>query len=183
MINRMVHEDFDRQRFISSVAQTFLRKQTAEQKKQGEGSSSSSLRSNHEKGNSHRYYYDHRSIVSFEERRREFLRIRSEHPDRLPVILEKKKRHGRSGSSRERVADDDVPDLDRHKFLVPVDLSVGQFVYLIRRRIRLPPECAIFLFAHQTLPPVGSSVAQVYEEHRDSDGFLYLNYSGERTFG
>jgi GABA(A) receptor-associated protein len=41
------------------------------------------------------------------------------------------------------------------RYLVPADLSVGQFVYVIRRRISLPPEKAIFIFVRNTLPPIG----------------------------
>lgn len=28
-----------------------------------------------------------------------------------------------------------------------------------------------------------STMGQVYSEHRDEDGFLYVTYSGENTFG
>jgi len=28
-----------------------------------------------------------------------------------------------------------------------------------------------------------ASVGEVYEEHRDEDGFLYVQFSGENTFG
>lgn len=28
-----------------------------------------------------------------------------------------------------------------------------------------------------------ASVGEVYEEHKDEDGFLYVQYSGENTFG
>ena len=28
-----------------------------------------------------------------------------------------------------------------------------------------------------------ASMGQIYEEHRDEDGFLYIAYSGENTFG
>jgi len=31
--------------------------------------------------------------------------------------------------------------------------------------------------------PHSASVGEVYEEHRDEDGFLYVQYSGENTFG
>jgi len=30
---------------------------------------------------------------------------------------------------------------------------------------------------------ISASVGEVYEEHRDEDGFLYVQYSGENTFG
>lgn len=39
------------------------------------------------------------------------------------------------------------------RYLVPADLTVGQFVYVIRKRIKLPPEKAIFVFINNYLPP------------------------------
>ena len=97
---------------------------------------------------------------------------------------------------------------------MPADLTVGQFVYVIRKRIKLSPEKAIFIFINNVLPPTGtclmpmsvsfSSVASIvlrravsvshmlctaalmsniYEEQKDVDGFLYITYSGENTFG
>lgn len=36
---------------------------------------------------------------------------------------------------------------------MPADLSVGQFTYVIRKRIRLPPEKAIFIFVNNYIPP------------------------------
>lgn len=68
--------------------------------------------------------------------------------------------------------------------MVPADLTVGQFVYVIRKRIKLSPEKAIFIFVSgNVLPPTASLMSTVYEEHKDEDGFLYITYSGENTFG
>ena len=130
------------------------------------------------------------------------------------------------------------------RYLVPADLTVGQFVYVIRKRIKLSPEKAIFIFIDNKLPPSGASslcsagrmhacmlrrrlpfphvsdeawppaaarsqlhapapfdyplllphcsapllcvaslMSAVYEEMKDKDGFLYIKYSGENTFG
>lgn len=66
---------------------------------------------------------------------------------------------------------------------MPADLTVGQFVYVIRKRIKLSPEKAIFIFVKNALPPTAQLMSAVYEEHKDEDGFLYINYSGENTFG
>ena len=66
---------------------------------------------------------------------------------------------------------------------MPVDLTVGQFVYVIRKRIKLRPEKAIFIFVSSVLPPSAALMSSIYEEHRDEDGFLYIQYSGEHTFG
>ena len=42
---------------------------------------------------------------------------------------------------------DDIPDIDKKKYLVPCDLTVGQFVYVIRKRIKLKPEKALFIYS------------------------------------
>lgn len=42
------------------------------------------------------------------------------------------------------------------RYLVPADLTVGQFVYVIRKRIRVSPEQAIFMFVRNVLPPTGA---------------------------
>jgi len=106
----------------------------------------------------------------FEKRKAEAARIRLKYPDRIPVISEK-------------AENSNIPDIDKKKYLVPADLTMGQFVYVIRKRIKLPPDAAIFIFVNNTLPPAAALMSQIYEEHKDQDGFLYVTYSGESTFG
>ncbi|KAI9630209.1 hypothetical protein KEM48_012242, partial [Puccinia striiformis f. sp. tritici PST-130] len=106
----------------------------------------------------------------FEKRKAEAERIRQKYPDRIPVICEKADRT-------------DIPTIDKKKYLVPSDLTVGQFVYVIRKRIKLAPEKAIFIFVDEVLPPTAALMSAIYEEHKDEDGFLYVTYSGENTFG
>ncbi|KAI8006215.1 Autophagy-related protein 8C-like [Camellia lanceoleosa] len=55
-----------------------------------------------------------------ERRQAEATRIREKYPDRIPVIVERADRC-------------DIPDIDKKKYLVPADLTVGQFVYVVRR--------------------------------------------------
>jgi len=107
---------------------------------------------------------------SFEKRKAESARIRVKYPDRIPVIAEKS-----STSS--------IPDIDKKKYLVPADLTMGQFVYVIRKRIKLAPDAAIFVFVNNTLPPAQELMAKIYKDQADADGFLYVTYSGESTFG
>mmetsp|Transcript_3992 Transcript_3992/g.6103 ORF Transcript_3992/g.6103 Transcript_3992/m.6103 type:complete len:150 (-) Transcript_3992:176-625(-) len=145
---------------------------------------------------------DYKAEHKFEKRKAEADKIRSKYPDRIPVICEKAKKS-------------DIVDIDKKKYLVPADLTVGQFVYVIRKRIKLTPEKAIFIFVNNTLPPtgklyssppcsefllfqttfwfvvaqyspypsIGAVMSQIYKEHKDDDGFLYVTYSGESTFG
>ncbi|XAR68101.1 hypothetical protein NMG60_11003112 [Bertholletia excelsa] len=105
-----------------------------------------------------------------ERRQAEAARIREKYPDRIPVIVEKAERS-------------DIPDIDKKKYLVPADLTVGQFVYVVRKRIKLSPEKAIFVFVKNILPPTAAMMSAIYEENKDEDGFLYMSYSGENTFG
>ncbi|KAE8672133.1 Autophagy-related protein 8C [Hibiscus syriacus] len=116
----------------------------------------------------------------FEKRRAEAARIRAKYPDRIPVIVEK-------------IKGNDIPNIDRRSeqqfdakcsilYLVPADLTVGQFVYVIRKRIKLSAERAIFLFVDNVLPPTGAIMSTIYDEKKDEDGFLYVTYSGENTF-
>ena len=41
----------------------------------------------------------------------------------------------------------------------------------------------VFIFINNILPPTASLMSTIYEEQKDSDGFLYITYSGENTFG
>ncbi|RUP42988.1 microtubule-associated protein [Jimgerdemannia flammicorona] len=139
----------------------------------------------------------------FEKRKAEAERIRQKYPDRIPVICEK-------------VEKSDIATIDKKKYLVPSDLTVGQFVYVIRKRIKLSPDKAIFIFVNEVLPPTAGTYCAfsatrdpfacvylaafidsfftlnllilalmnaIYDEHKDDDGFLYITYSGENTFG
>merc|ERR1712088_1013047 len=67
----------------------------------------------------------------FEKRRAEGEKIRRKYPNQVPVIVEK--------APKARLG-----DLDKKKYLVPSALTVGQFYFLIRKRISLRPEDALF---------------------------------------
>lgn len=60
---------------------------------------------------------------------------------------------------------------------------MSQFVYVIRKRIKLAAEKSIFIFINNVIPPSTALMSAIYEEHKDEDGFLYITYSGENTFG
>eukprot|EP00842_Homolaphlyctis_polyrhiza_P005559 jgi/Hompol1/6003/HPOL_004785-RA len=106
----------------------------------------------------------------FEKRKLEADRIKEKYPDRIPCIVEKAEKS-------------DIPTIDKKKYLVPCDLTVGQFVWVIRKRIKMSSEKAIFIFVNNVLPPAASLLSEVYSQHKDEDGFLYIIYSSENTFG
>lgn len=106
---------------------------------------------------------------SFVKRQEEATRILQKYPGKVPIICE--------------CLGGDVPDIDRKKYLVPTDLSMAQFLYVIRRRIKINPSKSIFMFVNDNIMAGSQLIGTVYEEHKDLDGFLYTCYSGENTFG
>jgi len=107
---------------------------------------------------------------TLEHRFQESSKIRTKYPERIPVIVEREPKS-------------QIQAIDKRKFLVPSDISVAQFMWIIRKRIQLPSEKAIFLFVGKILPQSSASMGQIYQDHKDVDGFLYIAYSGENTFG
>ena len=106
----------------------------------------------------------------FEKRLLESSRIMEKYPNRIPIICE--------------CVGGEVPDIDRNKYLVPSDLSMGGFLYVIRQRIKIKSEQSIYLFVGDSVMVSGSqTLGTVYEKYKDLDGFLYTCYSGENTFG
>uniref|UniRef100_A0A663F7S9 GABA type A receptor associated protein like 2 n=1 Tax=Aquila chrysaetos chrysaetos TaxID=223781 RepID=A0A663F7S9_AQUCH len=78
-------------------------------------------------------------VLFTEHRCVESAKIRAKYPDRVPVIVEK-------------VSGSQIVDIDKRKYLVPSDITVAQFMWIIRKRIQLPSEKAIFLFVDKTVP-------------------------------
>jgi len=106
----------------------------------------------------------------FEKRVETAQKIRTKYPNRIPVIVEK-------------VEGSDVPEIEKKKFLVPDDITVGKLVYEIRKNMKLSADKAIFLFVGNTTPSSSATMDFIYSKYRDEDGFLYVKYSNESTFG
>nr|CAD1821886.1 unnamed protein product [Ananas comosus var. bracteatus] len=107
---------------------------------------------------------------TFEERLQESKDILAKYPDRVPVVVE-------------RFSRTDLPEMEKRKFLVPRDMSVGQFIHILRSRLHLPSGKALFIFIQDTLPQTASIMDSMYQQYKDEDGFLYMCYSSEKTFG
>lgn len=120
--------------------------------------------------NSSNYIACFKSKHSFENRCKDSKDLITKYPERVPVIVQKQETS-------------DVEDIDKNKYLVPCNLTVGQFVYVIRKRMKMPPEKAIFIFVNNEIPMQSTLISSVYQESKDNDGFLYIKYAGENTFG
>lgn len=106
---------------------------------------------------------------SFTERRKESEMMQIRFPDRIPVIVQKKK--------------EEIATIDKRKFMAPNSLSMGQFVFVVRKRLKMNSCEAIFLFVNNKLITPQETLGQVYSQYRDDDGFLYITYDFENAFG
>jgi GABA(A) receptor-associated protein len=110
---------------------------------------------------------------SYDTRVEDSERIRKRHPDRIPIIV----------GTESKWFSSDLPPLVSQKYLVPKDLTVGQFIYTLRKKIRLAPEKTIFMFINNSLPQTSALMSQIDDEHRDADGYLYGVLAAENSFG
>ena len=113
---------------------------------------------------------NYKKIKTFEERCQESARILEKYPDRVPIFVEKYHKC-------------DLEDIDKNKFLVPSDMSLSQFIYVIRKRVNLDSTQALFFFVNNTVPNNTIGLNTLYNTHKDKDGFLYITYNSENTFG
>jgi GABA(A) receptor-associated protein len=100
----------------------------------------------------------------------ETTRIRAKYPERVPIIVKKA-----AGST--------LKDIDKSKYLAPVDMTLSQFIIIIRKRIKIESDKAIFVFIDNVLPPLSAPMVYLYENMKSQDGYLYIYYNGESTFG
>ena len=121
-----------------------------------------------------------RAQFTYPKRKEESDSIRLKHPDHCPVIIEK-----RDGSM--------LPDISRKKYLVPGVSNMAKVVMEVRRNVPLNSTEAIYLtvcvynkdgsLKDERMVPPSQPMDFIYQAYKDWDGFLYIQYSGENTFG
>lgn len=96
--------------------------------------------------------------------------LMKKYPDRVPVIVERKK-------------NSTAPDIDKHKYMVPKSLTMAQFMCMLRTRIKLTSDKAIFVFIDNTLVPNSELMGTLHSRYAHTDKMLYVTYTSESTFG
>tara|TARA_B000000532_G_scaffold243180_1_gene238744 strand:+ start:115 stop:459 length:345 start_codon:yes stop_codon:yes gene_type:complete len=107
---------------------------------------------------------------TFEKRCDESNKIMKKYPNRVPIIVEKSK-------------NSTLTNISKNKYLAPRDLMMNEFIYTIRRNIKLDKSESIFVMVGSRVSPSNVNLGEVYEENKDEDGFLYVTYTSENTFG
>lgn len=99
-------------------------------------------------------------------------KIMEKYPDRVPVYVSRSKN------------DKTLPDINNNKFIVPDNITVSDLITIIRKRIKIGSETSIFIFVNKKTIPSGSdTMGSLYEEHKNEDEMLMIEYCGENVFG
>jgi GABA(A) receptor-associated protein len=118
---------------------------------------------------------NYKKITPLEERKQKSAKMTTLYPDRVPVIVEM------SPSSASYNAY--IESSHKVKYLVPYDITMGQFIKILRDKLKVKPEVALFFFVKNKIFPITSPIGNIYKEHVDEDGFLYIEFCEESTFG
>ena len=90
----------------------------------------------------------------------------------MPIIVER--------AHNERT----LPLLPKSKYLLRSDFSIHQFSNIVSLKLNLESSQTLFLSTELGHVPGPSQLLfTVYEDYKDEDGFLYLKYAAESTFG
>ncbi len=79
-------------------------------------------------------YSKYKQERRFEDRIKESKNIINKYPDRIPVIVEK--------HPREKA----LIEIDKCKYLIPMNITVGQLLHIIRKRLQISEIQAIYIF-------------------------------------
>ncbi|AAZ12396.1 ATG12/APG12, putative [Trypanosoma equiperdum] len=131
-------------------------------------------------------HYRYQYTRSFAERAKETESARLRYPKHIPILCEPTSaasastpRDVRLFSTRQQVQ----RELDCNKFLLPETATVMEFMMALRQRLLLEEGQAVFVFIGNELPPNSACLGDIYARAKDPDGFLYVSYGVENTFG
>jgi len=110
--------------------------------------------------------------LPFDKRLSQTKKVMSIHQNKLCCYVE------RSEKSRK-----DVNDIEKHKYIVPNTLTVAEFIVIIRKKIHITPEKGLFFFVNNITITGNTLLLDIYNKHKDDDGFLYITYTSENCFG
>ncbi|KAB0791205.1 hypothetical protein PPYR_03005 [Photinus pyralis] len=109
---------------------------------------------------------------AIEIRKEEVMAIRNRFPTKIPIIVQR--------FTKENY----LPQLDKSKFLVPQEITMSQFLTIIRNRMHVGSSQALYLLVNnKSLVSLSLTLAEVYTEYACTDGFLYITYASQEVFG
>ena len=121
------------------------------------------------------YFFNNKSYKSLseeftlEERKKDADKVIKKYPERIPVIVEPVTK--------------DIIEIDKKKYIVSKDMTFGQLIFIVRKRMNVDSSIALFFTVNSNLITGSSDLGTIYEENKNEDNFLYIKYTTENTFG
>lgn len=121
------------------------------------------------------YFFNNNSYKSLseeftlEERKKDADKVMKKYPERIPVIVEPLTK--------------DIIEIDKKKYIVSKDMTFGQLIFIVRKRMNVDSSIALFFTVNSNLITGSSDLGSIYEENKNEDNFLYIKYTTENTFG
>lgn len=121
------------------------------------------------------YFFNNNSYKSLseeftlEERKKDADKVMKKYPERIPVIVEPLTK--------------DIIEIDKKKYIVSKDMTFGQLIFIVRKRMNVESSIALFFTVNSNLITGSSDLGSIYEENKNEDNFLYIKYTTENTFG
>lgn len=124
-------------------------------------------------------YNNINTIESPQFTRKKIEQLLAKHQDRIPIVISSMS-HKEHGINR---------------FIVPLDMTVGGFMTLLRKKVGLGANESIFIFIKKNpnsassvskgdiMAPASVSLGSLYEQHKDDKLVLNLVYEKENVFG
>ena len=115
--------------------------------------------------------FNYQKVKTLEERISEFNKVIENNPGKIAIICEKApKSH--------------IKEIDKSKFLIKDDITFQQFALMIRNRLKIGKEEALFFLVDGQKALTGDDMMNsIYQKYKQKDGFLYIAYASEEVWG
>lgn len=114
-------------------------------------------------------WFDYKIKKNFEERSKESEIILKKYQNKIPVIINE--------------CYDEVKDRIKRKILLPKEITVSEFLYVLRTKFNINSEESLLVFVNGKIPTSTTSMIYLYEKYKEKDNFLYISIVKENTFG
>ena len=108
---------------------------------------------------------------TLEDRKLYSTKLITKYPDRIPVVIQPHSKLLKTAKT------------EKNKYLMPRNIKITEMMVIFRTIIKIDSSKAIFIFVNNSLIPMRDTVEELYNTYKDQDGFLYITYAYENTFG
>lgn len=108
---------------------------------------------------------------TLEDRKLYSTKLIRKYPDRIPVVIQPHSKLLKTAK------------IEKNKYLMPRNIKITEMMVIFRTIIKIDSTKAIFIFVNNSLIPMRDTVEELYNTYKEQDGFLYITYAYENTFG